>query len=164
MDDMDPRGLKILSNVICGDSVVITEENVEIFLSLIDNLGNAEMSESVLDFIDKSEELKVSNCIFRIKRRLRLGVGIENESCFIGSNISEIAIEKLCGIDFGAMSDILRSASLRVSSEDWLLNLIFELGRLHWKLLGALQFEYLSASGIDAFFEQISISELDDGI
>jgi hypothetical protein len=164
MDDTDSGGFKILSKLICGDSVVITEENVDLFLGLIDNLGNAELSNSILDFIDKSEELTISNCISRIKRRLRLGIGIENESCFIGSHISDIGIEELRGIESSVMSDILRSASLRVPSEDWLLNLIFELGRLHLQLLGDLQFEYLSPSGIDTFFERISISELDDGI
>jgi hypothetical protein len=95
---------------------------------------------------------------------LRLGVGIEHENCFIGSHISDIGIEELRGIESDVMSNILKSASLRVPSEDWLLNLVFELGHLHLKLLGDLRFEYLSVSGIDAFFERISISELDNGI
>jgi hypothetical protein len=92
---MDSRGLKILSKSICGDSAAITQENSEMFLGLIVNLGNAELSESVLGFIDKRDELKVSNCISRIKPGLQLGVGIGSESYIIGSHISEIAIEEL---------------------------------------------------------------------
>jgi hypothetical protein len=62
------------------------------------------------------------------------------------------------------MSDILKSDSLRVLSEDWLLELIFELGPLHSQLIGEVEFAYLSCRGIDLFFERLSFSELDEKI
>jgi hypothetical protein len=99
-----------------------------------------------------------------MKRRLSLGVGIEKEICFIGSHISEFDLDELRSIDYVTMSDILRSDSLRVLSEDWLLELILELGPLHLKLIGEVEFAYLSSRGIDLFFERISISELDERI
>jgi hypothetical protein len=58
--------------------------------------------------------------------------------------------------------NILRLSSLRVVSEDWLLEKIFELGQSHLTLIGDIRFEYLSPRGIDLFFERISIFEMDD--
>jgi hypothetical protein len=49
-------------------------------------------------------------------------------------------------------------------SEDWLLELIFELGPLHSQLIGEVEFAYLSCRGIDLVFERLSISELDERI
>jgi hypothetical protein len=164
MDHTDSRGLEILGKLICGDSISITAANSDIFVGLIEDVGNAELSSAVLDFVEENEELSVSNCISWMKRRLSLGVGLDREICFIGSHISEFGLDKLRSIDVGTMSDILKSGSLRVLSEDWLLELIFELGPLHLKLIGEVEFAYLSCRGIDLFFERISISELDERI
>jgi hypothetical protein len=158
----DSQGLKILYQLICGESVAISEVNAEVFIGLIEELGNVELSESVVDFVEKSDEINVSNCISRLKRRLGFSLGIANESCFIGSHLSEFETAELRGIDIATMSDILKSDSMRVPSEDWLVHLIFELGPMHLKLLGCIRFEYLSPCGIDLFFERISIADLDD--
>jgi hypothetical protein len=160
----DSKVLTILCELICCESVSINDENADLFLGLIECIENVELNEFVVDFVDENDELNVSNCISRLMRRLRFEVGIERERCFIGTHICEIEIESLRRLDFNVMSDILKSESLRVESEDWLIDLIFSLGPLHYKLLGDVRFEYLSCRGIDIFFEKISVDCLDDRI
>jgi hypothetical protein len=69
--------------------------NADIFVCLIEDLGYDELSESVVDFVERCDEMNVSNCISRLKRRLRFPLGIVNECRFIGSHLSEFQREEL---------------------------------------------------------------------
>jgi hypothetical protein len=91
----DSRSFHILNAFICGESVILDEETAAVFVGLIEELGNVELSESVMKFVCAKEELKVSNCIFRLKLKRQLNLGIAEESDFIGSHISEIAKEEI---------------------------------------------------------------------
>jgi hypothetical protein len=48
---MDSRGLEILCKLIYGESVAINEMNADIFVCLIEDLGNDELSESLLTLL-----------------------------------------------------------------------------------------------------------------
>jgi hypothetical protein len=133
-----------------------------VFVGLIEDLGNGELSEAVMKFVCEKKELKVSNCICRLKLKRRLDLAIADESDFIGSHISEIAKEEIEELEVSVLSDILRSESIRIPSEDSLLEFVLDLGDRHSGLLGDVRFEYLSRSGIDVFFGRISHNSLDD--
>jgi hypothetical protein len=131
---------------------------------LSEALGNAELSEMVEDFVEGSEELSVSNCLSRLKRKMRNGVGVMREVEFAGSHICDIEVEDLRGLEIGVLIEIFRCKSLRIPSEDWLLELIFALYPRSSALLGEVRFEYLSPSSIDLFFERVSIDELNSAV
>jgi hypothetical protein len=59
MDHTDSGGIEILYKLICGDSVSITATNSEVFFGLIEDVGNSDLSCSVLDFVETNEELSV---------------------------------------------------------------------------------------------------------
>jgi hypothetical protein len=165
-DHTDSRSFEILCKLIRGDAVVIDEENAIVFQHLINNLGNGELSEQVMEFVENRAELSVSNCVSRLEERLRLRLKIstDRESAFIASHISELKSDELCGIDIGIMSDIMRVESLQIPSEDWLLVFVFELGPKYFGLVGEICFEYLSSSSIDLLSERISFDQMDDRI
>jgi hypothetical protein len=158
----DSRSFHILREFICGESVILDEENEPVLIGLIEDLGNVELGESVMKSVCEREELKVSNCICRLKLKRRLDLAIAEESDFIGSHISEIAKDEIVELEVSVLSDILRSESIRIPSEDWLLEFVVDLGDRHSGLLEDVRVEYLSGSGIDVFFGRISHNSLDD--
>jgi hypothetical protein len=158
------RSFQHLKSLICGESVNIDEENCSIFLDLVKDLGNAELSEMIINFVDKRDELDVSNCIFLLKLKDKLGVNIERERDFIASHISELHMQNIVKMKVCILSDILKSESNRIPSEDWLFEFVHGLGPQYRRLLGDVQFEYLSPSSIDHFFEDISHAEFDECI
>jgi hypothetical protein len=147
---------------VCGESVILDDENAAVLVGLIEDLGNVELSDAVMKFVCAKEELKVSNCICRMKLKGRLELAIAEESDFIGSHISEFAKDEIAELEVSVLSDILRSESLRIPNEDWLLEFVVDLGDRHFGLLGDVRIEYLSRSGIDVFFGRISHQSLDD--
>jgi hypothetical protein len=150
----------MLGKLICGESVSLEAGSVGAFCVLSETLGNAELSSMVEDFVKGSEELNVSNCLSRLKRKMRTGVGVIREVEFAGSHICDIEVEDLRGLEIGVLMEIFGCKSLRIPSEDWLFEFIFSLYPGSSALLGEVRFEYLSPSSIDLFFERVSIDEL----
>jgi hypothetical protein len=128
--------------------------------SLIEDLENCEMSEMILDFIESGESLNVSNCISRLKRRLKHCVVSDRECDFVSSHFSEIDLESIRSLDVEILKDILRSDSLRILNEDSLLLFILNLGSSYSELIGFVRFEYLNPSSIDLFFEHTAFEDL----
>jgi hypothetical protein len=155
IENATSRTFELLSRLICGEGLVIDDGNVELLLDLIESLDNVELSESVLKFAESCEGLNVSNCILRFKRKQRLGVECDGERAFLASHVSEIDLENIRDLnhdrdlDLDLVTDILQSDSLRIPSEDWLLDFVFELGPHFRGLIGSIRFEYLNPSSID---------------
>jgi hypothetical protein len=127
---------------------------------LSDDLENVEMKECVSQFVEKSELLTISNCLTRLKVKLRSAILICQEEEFIATHISDIESENFLQIDDGLMKDILNLNPLRIENEDWLIKLIFNLGHSYSKLLGEVRFELLTQNSIDFFFEHFCFEEV----
>jgi hypothetical protein len=140
--------------------MIADEKNTEMFESLIEDLGNCELNETIIKFVESSESLNVSNCISRLNRRLKHCVVIEEECNFIASHFSEFDIDGIRSLEIDILKTILHSDSLRILNEDWLFQFLFDLGSSHSELIGSVRFEYLSPSSIDFFFEHTNVSEL----
>jgi hypothetical protein len=115
----------------------------------------------VINFDESETQLSVSNCMSRLKRRMRLKVNVDRELEFIATHISNFEIDDIRDIDITIVEAILQKHSLRIPNEDWLLRMIFELGGIHHRLIRYVHFEFLSPESIDLFFDTISVDELD---
>jgi hypothetical protein len=62
------------------------------------------------------------------------------------------------------LEEVVRSDKLRIETEDSLLALVLELGEDYADLLGSLQSEYLSVSGIDRLLNSISLWDVDESL
>jgi hypothetical protein len=164
LEHASSQSFEMIEQLICGAAVIPDENNIELIMNLIENLGNSELSELILPFLEKDEELSVSKCISRLKWKLRLEVGIVRECEFIASHFSDLKADDLGQIEKDVMIDILRSDSLRILNEDWLFELIVGLGPSYSGLIGEVKFEFLSTSSIDFFFEHFGLDQLDDHI
>jgi hypothetical protein len=156
----------LISHLICGENIVVDEGNIDILEQLVQDLGNPELSESVLESIEKGETLNINNCIFRINRRLNLGIEINRECEFIGSHFFEMEVEMIRKLDIWIVKDIFDSNSFQIQNEDWFLDFILTLGppASYLKLLGSVHFEYLSCSSIDFFFDSINFEDINADI
>jgi hypothetical protein len=164
LEHADSRSFQFVQHLICGLGIVLGDDNVGILKDLIEDLGNVELSESVLTFVDEQEEQTISNCISRLKRRIRLGVGASQECDFIASHISDFNIENIRELEVNTINDILRSKSLQIENQDWLFHIIDDLGPLYSSLFGWVRFEYLSATPINHFFEHFCFDDIDERI
>jgi hypothetical protein len=160
LDHANSRSFETLEQLICGDVIVVNETKVKVLIDLIEDLGNLELSESVLTFIESKTELDVSNCISRLNWKMRLNVNIVSEIEFIATHLSDFRVDAVRDIEISIVEDILQQHSLRILNEDWLLKFIFELGSKYFGLIGYVRFEFLNAESIDLFFNTISIDEL----
>jgi hypothetical protein len=156
----DSRSFKLICELIVGESINIDENNIEIWKLLIEDLGNCELSELILNFVEQTESLSLSNCISRLKQKVRLNVEIDREIEFIASHFSEFDIDSIRLIDISRLKDILKSNSLQILNEDWLFQVLIDIDSLYFELIGFVRFEYLSSSSIDFFFEHVSFDNL----
>jgi hypothetical protein len=138
------RSFHILRGFICGESVILDDENAAVFVGLIEDLGNVELSDAVMPFVCEREERKVSNCICRLNLKWPLDLAIAEESDFIGSHISAFAKDEIEELEVSLVSDILKSESIQIPNEDWLLEFLLDLGDRHSSLLRDARFDNLS--------------------
>jgi hypothetical protein len=160
----DSRSFEVISGLICGETIVIDDGNFDILNSLIEDVGNSELSQLVLSFVDQKDPLSVTNCISRINRKVWLGIEVSGECEFISSHFFEMKIEQIVELDICHLKDILGSNSLRIPNEDWLFEHVMKLGSSSFELFGSIRFEYLSASSIDLFFKHFCFENIDSGI
>jgi hypothetical protein len=86
LNHADSRSFNFLHQLMCGATVILDETNVDIFENLIEDLENQDLNEIVINFVEGNEVLKVSNCISRLNKRLRMGIGVTQELNFIASH------------------------------------------------------------------------------
>jgi hypothetical protein len=162
--DSNSFSFSFLCELLRGNSILIDDENFVFVEELLEDLDNFELNELIFKFIDESKPLNISNCISRMKAKKRFGVEMKGESEFIGSHFSEMNIESIKSLDVCVLKDILKSDSLKIENEDWLLKLIVEFGSKYFELFGSVRFEYLNCSSIDLFFENVCFEDIDSNI
>jgi hypothetical protein len=164
LEHADSRSFDLIRQLTCGEPIFVDERNIELLQFLMEDLGNDELSSLFFEYLDEKEELTVSNCISRLHRKFRLGIGISRECDFIGNHFSSIPVDSIQSLELDIMHDILRLDSFQIETEDYLLKFVIELGPSYSELIGDVRFEYLSSSSIDLFFEHIQLNEVDEGI
>jgi hypothetical protein len=128
-----------------------------------------------------SQKSIITICRFLKNKELELMVlSSSEEICQIVHSQSVSVVEtdvKCCASEFYSYSTatilqlsvdildaILSNDSLRIIDEDWLLNVLLEVGVDHSFLFGHLRLEYLSSTGITRFCDSIDYLHLTDEI
>jgi hypothetical protein len=105
----DSSSFELICELIVGSSMIVDEKNIEVFESLIEDLGNCELSEMIMTFGESCEPLNISNCISRLNKRLKYPIVIDAECDFIASHFSEFNFDAIRSIDVKTLKDILHS-------------------------------------------------------
>jgi hypothetical protein len=145
-------------------SIEITQSNFDLLAHLAKSLGNSELCEALQQFRTEGVEVNSSNVGERLAIGEVLDICVSGELDYLSAHFYEIDPSILRQIGDDHLRDILRSAQLRLSSEDALLEFILDLGPGHLDLLGCLQTEYLSDIGMERLLESISPAEIEDDL
>jgi hypothetical protein len=155
-------------NIICalieGRPIVLDESNCERVSRVGEVLENDELLAFVMKFQESVEAISVSNCISRLRMRVRTGLKIEEALKFVASHFYELEIEELKGLTNDLLEAVVSHSDLRLIDEDSFLEFIFSLGDEYSTLYGYVEFRFLSISGIDKFLSRISKENCDSQI
>jgi hypothetical protein len=122
--------------------------------SLSEELKNEELRFAVCEGDIRSE-----NVFGQLGRRFRFGFEVSKEVEFIAPHLLEFDGQELNGLDEAILSQILSSDQLKIKSEDWLYELIWELverDRQYFTLLQFVRFEFVSTRIAAQFIERAS--------
>jgi hypothetical protein len=137
-----------------GHSIVVDSANRGLLLSLCEELRNSELASLLIG----SCELSVSNVIEQLEIKKRLNLGNDAERSFIAEHFSEIISSEsnLEEIEVSEWQEILSSPSLRLETEDSLVELICRLchsSATYFALFQFVRFDLVSVSTIQLFVE-----------
>jgi hypothetical protein len=166
-EDQNCFGLKTLKDFFSlsrNGSVEINSSNFEFLKIVGQSFGNEEFCEALMQFTREGGELTMSTVTDRLSIAEFLEVSPSSEIEYLASHFYEIDLTFIKRLSHDNLKEIVGSEKLEIVDEDSLLNIILELGRDYFDLLGHVRSEYLSQSGIDRLLTTISISDVDCGL
>ena len=156
---------KVMS-LINGESVSVSEDQ-SVFLTEVGlELENPELTKAGHSLEFAFEEISNENVISRLKRKVSLSLGIDEEVAFLAEHVSEAAFEsqytsvfESIGLDLSSL--VLSSPCLKLPDEDWLLDSILRKEFLK-SLMSYVECEFLSEEGIANFTSNVCIDDLNE--
>jgi hypothetical protein len=102
------------------------------------------------------EELSIDSVLKRLERHRRMNIDYSQEIAFIALHFHEIDISDLVICDQSILSRIFLSTELKIKSEDWLYEQIWQLvevDRMNFTLVQFIRFEFVSTRIARQFIE-----------
>jgi hypothetical protein len=160
IDDIpDPENLfGLIWHLLRHGTVELAEGNLSTLQQFTHRLRCEELDRRLFEFQLSGEDLTVANAVARLLLKSDRLLPIDGEVEFIASRLDEI--DSLDRLSLVLLEIILESRSLRIETEDWLLDLICGLGSEYENLIGYVRCEFLSAIGIAKFVETIEIEQI----
>jgi hypothetical protein len=81
-----------------------------------------------------------------------------------GFDLTVYSRESLLSLNFATLAQIVGSDTLRIESEDWLLDFIIELGDEYRDLMGFVKYDFLSAERLRTFLDEFDYRDMSDEI
>jgi hypothetical protein len=78
--------LDLVRNLILGESIIGEEAQLDMLKMLCERLGNAELSEHILEIWTNGDELALANCISRLHVKSTFNLSIMSEADFSASH------------------------------------------------------------------------------
>jgi hypothetical protein len=136
----------------------VSENNVPTLHQFAQRLKSDELGRLLFDFAFGGD-LNQRNAVSRLLLKSNRFLPIDEEVEFIAFRLEEI--EGLGRLPPSLLEIVLESSSLRIESEDWLLDLIWGLGNEYESLIRCIRCEFLSRRGIEKFIEAITLDRID---
>jgi hypothetical protein len=146
-------------NVLQHGTLEVTETNLSTLQQFTQRLKCEELDRRLFEFELSGEDLNERNAVSRLLIKSNRLLSIDEEVAFIASRLDEI--ESLNRLPPSLLEIVLESVSLRIETEDWLLELICGLGSEYDFLIRYVRCEFLSPAGIDKFIETVDVERID---
>jgi hypothetical protein len=155
----ETRMFDILEQLVNGWSIEVGRCEVGALEDFASLLGNAEL---LRQFLDEDGPMTQTNVCRRLKHKFSIGVSASAELEFAASHFHELEEEDLKELDISVIEAILNSGSLRLITEDSLLNFILS---LDWaeQLLAVryIRAEYLTIESMASLVSRLADSDFD---
>jgi hypothetical protein len=155
-DQLEPKQFSIFLDLIrCRESNQFSREQEFGFLSVCKLLGNEELSLIFLSSIhwDPTSECAKSDHVLS-------GSSVDYGDC--ASQFGSYSTEGLRSVSKETLHKILSSESLRIESEDFLLQRLIDLGSSYFEYWCYLEVSFLSDEGISQFVEVLPFDDLSE--
>lgn len=147
-----------------GESIEITSKNVHFLEMFALDFENDELL-SHIESRREQQDLTIGNALNRVKSKRAFGHGCKQELEFIASHFHELRNEDLVELNVDDLEYILQSPSLKLSTEEQLLDSLLELqtkvDRRYSVLLRYIQFQFLKPESLQRFLDLIFPELLD---
>jgi hypothetical protein len=153
--EIEPTSFNALLRIVRGEPVTIVESSAKSLLLLSQSLGNNDLEQCFFGLqFDTSGTAVLINP----------GNWNHFNSTAFSIDLTSKSIENIKVLSITALKQILSSDSLQIESEDWLLNVILELGNDYSSLLDLIRWEFVTDAAIINFFEDFPYCDLTERI
>jgi hypothetical protein len=148
--------------ILFGFSISVSNENLEMLLSISSQIENSFIFNSVIEFIESKDisNLETILMILRYSELILEHFDVDIIISKVSANFSNLSFDSLSTIPPFALSKILKSKNLRLESEDSLFDFLLKYFSV-WNesslsLFENIYFEYLSDNNLETFFKAFS--------
>jgi hypothetical protein len=152
------RVFEYFEDLMKGFEISPARSDLFTILEIAGCLGNRELIERLFE---ADGPVTTSNVRDRLRTKCRFGCCIEKEVEFAALHFEDVNADSLDAVDISVLESILSSDSLRLASEDSLLDFILSVGSGSECLFRYLRSEYLSCERIPELLDFLSGSEGD---
>jgi hypothetical protein len=154
-DHVDVSTFSILPELYRFEEMLVREADVRSLIRICRYLKNGNIAQILFGLHCKASTSPL---------KLKLLEMTSFDPAQIAKDFYLFSVHEISVLDIDTLSHILLSDSLRIENEDWLLQMIIELGSDYSSLLNHLHFEFLSSSGILRFIETYDYHDLTEAI
>lgn len=148
---------KYFQDIFSGNPIMIKSEDLGIFNTIVNELGNKELFTPEFDHIDNE------NVFASLSIKISLGLDLNEEIKFIAEHFCEFKKEYLETLDLLVLEEVFSSPKLIIESEIDLFSFIRDLyelrGNEYKRLFGFINIEYLTQKELQYF---LNIVDLDN--
>lgn len=140
----------IIMRLMVGQPIKITPIVIKYLLKVFQKLKNSEIINHFNNI--KNEKLTKENVLESFATRIHYNQYVSNEIDFIASHFSSFVNDLKDDFYSDYIEAIISSPSLILENEDSLFNFLISLGQNFYYLIGYVNFQFLSESCLDYFF------------
>lgn len=165
VDIDDPhKDFRMIESLWSGDTININVGNYQHLRQICEIIGNEELHAAISEYEIVKQEITLANAISRLHLKSTRDINYDEEAEFIAKNFFQYNLSELSILSPDALGNVIKNPSLRLQSENSLLDIIFDLmeqNSSYSSLFEHIEFEYLDSEHIDLFLERVYPDHLD---
>jgi hypothetical protein len=158
---VEESSIELFEELLHGHFVDIEGTKTSGLVRIASLLGESEIEGELIDIELGNESMTVSNIVTRIEKKRSHSRDIGDEIFFLIEHIDDIGLDDISRIGSDIFEVVLKDDRLKIASEDWLVDVIHDLGSNFIFLIRYVECKFLSLQGIEKYIELIDANDID---
>ena len=162
----DGKKFQSIVQLMNGESIKITPENVAFLEECARQLENDELMREIVDVTLEKEEVSATNLVERFHLRDEFHSNCQKESDYAASHFGELPTSVYADISLHNLEAIITNPLLKLDTEDQLFHMILTLMKEHGDtyevLLRYVQFAFLSPENLSSYLDMVFPDLIDE--